>query len=118
MSSNAFRHVISGLLSFAFIGSHLTRSKARLFPQRSPPRLLTAAACGRFVASPCRATTEGLPPSREQPGIKKAPVISYGSPFYRAVHTWPEPPFRTSSCLHGAPSSYTLSAPWPVSELL
>src|SRR5665213_492849 len=87
MSSSAFRHVLSGLLSFAFIGSYLTRSKARLFPQRSPPRLLTAAACGWFVISACTATTEDLPPSPEQPGIKKTPVISYEPPSYEPAHT-------------------------------
>ncbi len=31
---------------------HLTRSPARLFPQRSPPRLLTAAACGGLRPPP------------------------------------------------------------------
>jgi len=59
MSSKSFRHFIHGLLSFAFIGSYLTRSMARLFPQRFPPRLFTAAVCGWFVASACTATTEG-----------------------------------------------------------
>ncbi|HEV2944419.1 MAG TPA: hypothetical protein VGX26_04835, partial [Solirubrobacteraceae bacterium] len=46
--------------------------------------------------------TEDLPPSPAQRGIKNTPVISYGPPSYEPVHTWPEPPFRTSSSLHGA----------------
>jgi hypothetical protein len=38
---------------------HLPRSKARLFPRRSPPRLLTAAARGWFATSACTAAAEG-----------------------------------------------------------
>ena len=99
MSSDASRHFVCGSLSLAFIGSHLTRSKARLLPRRSPPRLLTAAARGWFVASSCKALTEDLPPSPAQQGIKNAPVISYEPPSY---HARPERPYRTSASLHGA----------------
>jgi hypothetical protein len=40
-----FRRFISGLLALAFV-IHTCRAHARLFPRRSPPRLLTAAARG------------------------------------------------------------------------
>src|SRR5580692_11106386 len=71
MSSNAFRQLTCGSLSFAFIEPHLTHSKARLLPRRFPPRLFTAAARGWFAITPCRATTEGLPPSPAQHRIKE-----------------------------------------------
>ena len=51
-SSWVFRHVIDGSLSFVSIGSHLTQSLPRLFPQRSPPRLFTPAACGGLKSAP------------------------------------------------------------------
>src|ERR1022692_152805 len=54
MSSTAFRHVICGLLSFAFIGSHLTRSTARLFRNAQHERLLTAAPHGGLWPPPAR----------------------------------------------------------------
>jgi hypothetical protein len=82
MSSRAFRHVICGLLSFAFIGSYLPRSKARLFPQRSARTALDRRTLGWFVASSCKATTEGhrdnrrpAPPSPVQQRIEKTPVF-------------------------------------------
>jgi hypothetical protein len=54
MSSTAFRHVTCGLLSFAFIGSHLTRSTARLFRNVQHERLLTAAPHGGLWPPPAR----------------------------------------------------------------
>ena len=40
---------------------------ARLFPQRSAPRLLTAAPCGGLRASPCRAAAEDHQPNNSRP---------------------------------------------------
>src|ERR1700684_1371969 len=54
MSSTAFRQLTCGSLSFAFIGSHLTRSKARLFPYAQHQRLLTAAPYGGLRSPPAR----------------------------------------------------------------
>jgi hypothetical protein len=48
-----FRCVISGSLTFVFFAAHLTAQRG-LFPQRSPPRLLTAAACGGLGPPPDR----------------------------------------------------------------
>src|SRR5579864_6676540 len=53
-SSDPLRHVIDGLLSLAS-PDHTCRGFAPTFPQRSPPRLLTAAACGGLIPAPeCR----------------------------------------------------------------
>jgi hypothetical protein len=54
MSSRAFRHVICGSLTFAFIGSHLPRSQARLFHNAQHERLLTAAPWGGLWPPPAR----------------------------------------------------------------
>jgi hypothetical protein len=48
-----FRCVTSGSLTFVFFVAHLT-AQWRPFPQRSPPRLLTAAACGGLGPPPDR----------------------------------------------------------------
>src|SRR4029077_7480958 len=50
-SSIRFRHVIGGLLSLASL-SHTLREHVPPFPQRSPPRLLTIAACGGLEPAP------------------------------------------------------------------
>ncbi len=49
-----FRHVISGLLALASL-NHACRNLVPTFPQRSPPWLLTTAACGGLRSTPdCR----------------------------------------------------------------
>src|ERR1700682_4160286 len=49
-----FRHVISGSLALASL-NHTCRNLVRTFPQRSPPSLLTTAACGGLRSTPdCR----------------------------------------------------------------
>src|SRR5271155_1980752 len=50
-SSIRFRHVISGLLALVSL-SHTSRDQVPPFPQRSPPRLLTDAACGGLKPAP------------------------------------------------------------------
>src|SRR4029077_8373273 len=50
-SSIRFRHVIGGLLSLPSL-SHTGRDHVSPFPQRSPPRLLTVAACGGLEPAP------------------------------------------------------------------
>ena len=50
----AFRHFISGLLALASLNL-ACRNLAPVFPQRSPPLLLTTAACGGLRSAPdCR----------------------------------------------------------------
>jgi hypothetical protein len=51
---------------------HLTRSLARLFPQRSPRPALNRRSLRWFGASPCRATPEDLPPSLAQHRIRRS----------------------------------------------
>src|SRR6202048_2874364 len=49
-----FRHVISGSLALASL-NHTCRNLVPTFPQRSPPLLLTTAACGGLRSAPdCR----------------------------------------------------------------
>src|SRR3984957_14952942 len=49
-----FRHVISGSLALASL-NHTCRNLVPTFPQRSPPLLLTTAACGGLRSTPdCR----------------------------------------------------------------
>src|ERR1700731_2971344 len=49
-----FRHVISGSLALASL-NHTCRNLVPTFPQRSPPSLLTTAACGGLRSAPdCR----------------------------------------------------------------
>src|SRR4249920_2063880 len=49
-----FRHVISGSLALASL-NHTCRNLVSTFPQRSPPSLLTTAACGGLRSTPdCR----------------------------------------------------------------
>src|SRR6202011_3212515 len=49
-----FRHVISGSLALASL-NHTCRNPFPTFPQRSPPSLLTTAACGGLRSTPdCR----------------------------------------------------------------
>ena len=55
---------------------------ARRQPQRSPPRLLTDAACGGFGISACTATPEDLPPSLAQHGsCRRSSTSSSSLPF-------------------------------------
>jgi hypothetical protein len=60
------RHFHSGSLAFVFIGSHLKRSNGVPFPQRSPPRLLTDAACGGLKPPPAGRLRRAKPPSLAQ----------------------------------------------------
>src|SRR6516225_1448764 len=49
-----FRHVISSLLALASL-NHACQDHVLTFPQRSPPSLLTTAACGGLRSAPdCR----------------------------------------------------------------
>jgi hypothetical protein len=51
---NRFRHFCGGSLALASL-DHACRNLVPAFPQRSPPRLLTAAACGGLRSAPdCR----------------------------------------------------------------
>lgn len=50
---------------------HLTRSRSRLSPQRSPRPALNRRSLRWFGASPCRATPEDLPPSLTQHRFRK-----------------------------------------------
>jgi hypothetical protein len=109
MSSSAFRHFICGSLSFAFIGSYPTCSQARLFPQRSAPTALDRSTLGWFVASSCKATTEGhrtnnrpAPPSLTRHRIENKPIISSSSLTGRTL------------CARGAHSSRASSWPFRV----
>ena len=53
-SSSRFRHFIDGSLAFASL-NHACRNLVPAFPQRSPPSLLTTAACGGLRSTPdCR----------------------------------------------------------------
>ena len=49
---------------------------AGLFPQRSPPRLLTGAACGGLSSPPARRTRRAKPPSLAQHGSRRRPSTS------------------------------------------
>ena len=54
MAIIGFRHVISGSLALASL-NHTCRNLVPTFPQRSPPSLLTTAACGGLRSAPdCR----------------------------------------------------------------
>src|ERR1700741_1220337 len=50
-SSCTFRRVISGSLTLVFL-NRTSRAQAPPFPQRSPPRLFTVAACGSLKPAP------------------------------------------------------------------
>src|SRR6516225_5837800 len=69
-----FRHVISGLLALASL-NHACQDHVLTFPQRSPPWLLTTAACGGLRSAPdCRTRRALLHLS-----------YSYATPFGPAV---------------------------------
>src|SRR5262249_12209923 len=54
VSGTMFRHVISGSLALASL-NYTCRNLVPTFPQRSPPSLLTTAACGGLRSAPdCR----------------------------------------------------------------
>src|SRR5207302_2985125 len=59
------RHVLGGLLSFAFLAPTSPHSWCD-FPQRSPPRPLCRRSLRWFETSPCRAIPADLPPSPVQ----------------------------------------------------
>ena len=75
----SFRCVSSGSHMFVF-SSHTRPATARRQPQRSPPRLLTDAACW-FGVSACTATPEDLPPSLAQHGSCRRSSTSSSLPF-------------------------------------
>src|SRR5690242_12294946 len=66
---------------------------AGLSPQRSPPRLLTDAACGGLGSPPALASPEGQPPSLAQHGSCRRPSTSPHSPF----RTHPRSAVRSTS---------------------
>ena len=71
---NRFRHVISSSLALASL-NHTCRNLVSTFPQRSPPLLLTTAACGGLRSAPdCRPRRAFLHLS-----------YSYATPFGPAV---------------------------------
>src|SRR5450759_5938241 len=55
-----FRPFIGRFTCVRLRGPHLTRSQSRLFTQRSPRRLLPAAACADLQPGPCRPTARDL----------------------------------------------------------
>jgi len=57
---------------------------ASLFPQRSPPRLLTGAACGGLGSPPARRTRRAKPPSLAQHGSCRRPSTSPSLSFQDA----------------------------------
>src|ERR1700721_21588 len=90
-----FRHVISGSLALASL-NHACRNLVSTFPQRSPPSLLTTAACGGLRSTPdCR-------PRRTYLHLS----YSYASPCGPAllVTQDPEPTQRAKiAVMHNAP---------------
>src|SRR5215813_5907277 len=56
---NRFRHFCGGSLALASL-DRACRNLVPAFPQRSPPRLLTAAACGGLGSTPDRRTRRAL----------------------------------------------------------
>src|SRR3974390_2793343 len=75
-----FRHVISGSLALASL-NHTCRNLVPAFPQRSPPSLLTTAACGGLRSTPdCRPRRAFLHLS-----------YSYATPFGPAILVTQDP---------------------------
>src|SRR5215471_21081161 len=77
---NRFRHVISSSLALASL-NHTCRNLVSTFPQRSPPLLLTTAACGGLRSTPdCR-------PRRTYLHLS----YSYAAPFGPAILVTQDP---------------------------
>ena len=77
---SSFRHFCSGSLALASL-NHTCRNHVPTFPQRSPPRLLTTAACGGLRSTPdCR-------PRRTYLHLS----YSYASPFGPALLVTQDP---------------------------
>ena len=84
ISSNAFRHVISGSLSLALLGPHLPRSTARLFCRRSARAALDRRTLRWFAASPRRTAAEHHRPDRPVPPSSMQHRISRFDLLYRS----------------------------------
>ena len=82
--SQRSRHVISGSLALAFLVLTL-RNQVAPFPQRSPPRLLTDAACGGLRPPPARRSRGALPHLWHSTDQKVRSPTS--SPPFRSWHT-------------------------------
>ena len=85
---------------------------ARRQPQRSPPRLLTDAACGGLESPPATATPEDLPPSLAQHGSCRRSSTSSSLPF-RTHGEWREgtSPSRSLRTVRDSLPSYGSHSP-------
>ena len=93
-SSSRFRHFIDGSLAFASL-NHACRNLVPAFPQRSPPSLLTTAACGGLRSTPdCRPRRTFLHLS-----YSSAPKYSYGTRDTRPTTDIPRYQMRRLACL-------------------
>jgi len=79
MSPICFRRFISGIACARLRDPHLPRSKARLFPRRSPPRLLTAAARGGLRPPPAQRPRRATrPPGPAPPSLAQHRIQRLG----------------------------------------
>src|SRR6202140_518202 len=93
-----FRHVISGLLALASLNL-ACRNLVPAFPQRSPPSLLTTAACGGLRPEPdCR-------PRRALPHL----LYRYASPCGRAMLVTHDPERTSTRVLGPVPHRFELN---------
>ena len=81
MSPKLLRRFISGSLALAFV-IHTCRARARLFPRRSPPRLLTAAARGGLRPPPARRPRRATRPTKARLLHLSYSTASSGLVFY------------------------------------
>ena len=89
---NRFRHFCGGSLALASL-DRACRNLVPAFPQRSPPRLLTAAACGGLRSAPDRRTRRALlhlsyscaPPILASALVTHDPIRSSAAPKFRAA---------------------------------
>ena len=84
MSPICFRRFISGIACARLRDPHLPRSKARLFPRRSPPRLLTAAARGGLQPSPAGRLRRATRPPAQLLHLRHSSTISWSDLLHRA----------------------------------
>ena len=84
-----FRHVISGSLALASL-NHTCRNLVPTFPQRSPPSLLTIAACGGLRSTPdCRSRRAFLHLSYSYaPPCGPALLVTQRHSGHGGIHTW------------------------------
>jgi hypothetical protein len=107
-----FRHVISGSLALASL-NHTCRNLVSTFPQRSPPSLLTTAACGGLRSTPdCRTRRAFLHLlySYAPPCGPALLVTQCHEPTYAAQQKpLTRSPRRRA---RGAPAGFRVQAPW------